>query len=110
MGDLDRANELVLLAKYPNLTATVLKAGHHGSKTSSDPRFIGKIKPQLVIISAGRHNRYGHPHPETLATLAAANIPYRLTAQRGMIKIETDFFGTKLVDFAQQTGTSSFLD
>ena len=110
MGDLDRANELVLLAKYPNLTATVLKVGHHGSKTSSDPRFIGKIKPQLVIISAGRHNRYGHPHPETLATLAAANIPYRLTAQRGMIKIETDFFGTKLVDFAQQTGTSSFLD
>lgn len=82
-GDLNRANELKLFKS--NYHIDYLKAGHHGSKTASDPQFLKKINPQLVLISAGRHNRYGHPHPETMANLKKIKIPALNTADHGMI-------------------------
>ena len=109
MGDLDKQNELALLARYPQLQATVLKAGHHGSKTSSDSRFVAKVNPSLVIISAGRHNRYGHPHLETITTLKQQGIPYLVTAQTGMIKLRTGFTGVRVQNFAQMTGQNNFI-
>ena len=45
-------------------------AAHHGSSSSSTPEFVAAVDPGLVLISSGTDNRYGHPHPETLATLA----------------------------------------
>ncbi|GAY74124.1 late competence protein ComEC, DNA transport [Lentilactobacillus kosonis] len=68
-GDLDRQGELDVIHKYPGLQIDVLKVGHHGSKTSSDPVFIHTIQPQVALISAGRNNRYHHPNDETIATL-----------------------------------------
>ena len=109
MGDLDKQNELALLARYPQLQATVLKAGHHGSKTSSDSRFVAKVNPSLVIISAGRHNRCGHPHLETITTLKQQGIPYLVTAQTGMIKLRTGFTGVRVQNFAQMTGQNNFI-
>lgn len=47
----------------------ILKAGHHGSKTSSAPEFIKKLSPTDVILSYGKNNRYGHPHKEVLDLL-----------------------------------------
>lgn len=88
MGDLDQKGELKVLEHYPGLKADILKAGHHGSKTSSNPKFINQVSPQLVIISAGRNNRYHHPNQETLHTLSDLQIPYLNTANSGMIKIE----------------------
>ncbi|MBU3851362.1 MAG: DNA internalization-related competence protein ComEC/Rec2 [Candidatus Paralactobacillus gallistercoris] len=84
-GDLDRAGELQLLQRYPQLQIDYLKVGHHGSRTSSAPIFIKKIKPRLALILAGRHNRYGHPHTTTLMLLKRNKIPYLNTAQVGMI-------------------------
>lgn len=49
-------------------THRILKAGHHGSRSSSDPDWINALKPEQVLITAGRRNRFGHPHAETLET------------------------------------------
>ncbi|UQS82742.1 DNA internalization-related competence protein ComEC/Rec2 [Bombilactobacillus folatiphilus] len=83
-GDLDRQNELKL---FKNHTQHVdyLKAGHHGSKTASSPKFLRQIQPEKVLISVGRHNRYGHPSSETMSTLKKLRIPTLSTAQHGMI-------------------------
>ncbi|HZJ92351.1 MAG TPA: DNA internalization-related competence protein ComEC/Rec2 [Thiopseudomonas sp.] len=68
-GDLDAAGEAALLADWPWLKAEWLVAGHHGSRTSSSRRFVQAIEPQYALISRGKHNSYGHPHPQVLATL-----------------------------------------
>jgi competence protein ComEC len=52
--------------KNKNLKAEILKAGHHGSKTSTSPKFLKSVSPEYVIISAGKDNRFGHPHQEVL--------------------------------------------
>lgn len=83
-GDLPTSGEDALV-KDTVLKADYLKAGHHGSRTSSGAAFLAAVQPQKVIISAGRHNRYGHPHAETLARFKAANIAYKNTADVGMI-------------------------
>lgn len=51
------------------LNSTVLKPGHHGSRTSSADIFIATVHPLVAVISAGKNNRYGHPHAEVLTTL-----------------------------------------
>jgi competence protein ComEC len=47
----------------------VLKVAHHGSRTSSSDRFLGEVQPSLSVVSAGRRNRYGHPHADVTARL-----------------------------------------
>jgi competence protein ComEC len=69
MGDLEAEQEKNLLELEPLLTATALQIGHHGSKTSSSWGFLAQIQPIMALISAGKNNSYGHPHPETLAKL-----------------------------------------
>ncbi len=61
----------------------ILKAGHHGSKTSTGEQLLQKTDPDLVIISAGRNNRYGHPHPEVLERTRDRTV--MRTDQSGMI-------------------------
>ena len=65
----------------------ILKVGHHGSKTSSSDQFIGYLRPELAIVSAGRKNIYGHPHPGVLDTFSKYNIPVLETAKNGSIII-----------------------
>lgn len=87
-GDADQAVEVNQLLPQ-KLAVDFLKAGHHGSKTSSAPAFIQQIHPKWALISAGRHNRYGHPHQETLQTLTAAHVPWLNTADSGMIWVDS---------------------
>ena len=97
-GDLDQEGEERILKKYPTLNIDVLKAGHHGSKTSSSELFINKITPTIAWISVGERNRYGHPHTEVLKHLSKTTI-YR-----------TDQHGAITYRFYQDSGTfSSFL-
>jgi competence protein ComEC len=72
LGDAERSAERRLLDGGRALGADFLKVGHHGSRSSSTPEFIARVQPTVASISAGLGNRFGHPHPETLATLAAA--------------------------------------
>lgn len=83
-GDLPSEREERLISQVP-IQADYLKAGHHGSKTSSSDAFLAAVRPKQVVISAGRHNRYGHPHSETLLRYQNAGIPFQTTAEQGMI-------------------------
>lgn len=85
-GDLDRPGELDTLQRHPSLSADVLKVGHHGSKTSSDPQFVATVKPRIALISAGRNNRYGHPNDETLVTLKQHHVKIFNTQKHGMVR------------------------
>lgn len=73
-----------------NLQSDVLKAGHHGSHTSSDLAYVTKVHPTFTVISVGKDNRYGHPHKETLATFNALNIETLRTDTMGRIEIDSD--------------------
>lgn len=86
-GDAGRTAEQKIMRQYPKLTADILKAGHHGSRTSSDPAFLHQLHPMLAVLSSGYHNRYGHPHQETLDTLNRQQISYRNTAESGAVSI-----------------------
>lgn len=83
-GDLGQEGEKEIMANF-HLRANYFKLGHHGSKTASNPIFLKQLQPEMVFISAGRNNHFGHPHPETIATLRMQHIPYASTQDCGMI-------------------------
>ncbi|WP_338652675.1 MBL fold metallo-hydrolase [Sporosarcina psychrophila] len=62
MADADADIEDYLMYTYDDISADVLKAGHHGSGTSSSAAFISTVKPQTAILSYGKNNSYGHPN------------------------------------------------
>ena len=85
-GDLEEAGEEILMTTYPNLPVDILKAGHHGSKGSSSEKFLDHIQPDLALLSAGKNNRYKHPHQETLDRLNQRKIASLRTDQDGAIR------------------------
>lgn len=72
------------------LKADILKAGHHGSRTSSVEEYVAKVSPKWTVISSGKENSYGHPHKETLATMKKLQIPAYDTCNNGTIVFESD--------------------
>jgi beta-lactamase superfamily II metal-dependent hydrolase len=76
-GDMEQRNEARLVFKNATiLDADVLKAGHHGSRTSSSLAFLNAVTPEVVIISLGAGNSYGHPHQEALDRISAFGAQY----------------------------------
>jgi competence protein ComEC len=65
---------------------TLLKVGHHGSRTSTTPGFLAALNPQDAVISVGRHNTFGHPRPEVLARLAANHTRTYRTDRFGLVR------------------------
>ncbi|MEO8184905.1 MAG: ComEC/Rec2 family competence protein, partial [Deltaproteobacteria bacterium] len=91
VGDAEGWAEARLLEQHRSeLHADFLKVGHHGSRSSSSPAFISSVQPELASISCGTGNRFGHPHPETLATLAAAGVRVLRLDQTGGVEWQTD--------------------
>jgi len=72
------------------LKSQVLKLGHHGSHTSSSLPWLESVNPEISIISAGKDNRYGHPHKDILERLKDLKIPYLATYEKGNIIFKTD--------------------
>ena len=68
-GDAEAGAEKAILDKYDNISSTILKAGHHGSDTSSSEEFIDAVSPETVIIHVGKDNKYGHPTEKTMNNL-----------------------------------------
>lgn len=89
MGDAGVKLESDIAAKY-DVSATILKAGHHGSSTSSSLAFLQKVKPAATILSYGKDNDYGHPHDEVIANLKAVGSKAYSTAEAGMVIVTTD--------------------
>lgn len=86
----DDAQNKSLTTGGSGLKSTVLKAGHHGSKTSSSPFFVGFVDPAFVVFSRGCDNKYGHPNQETIDTFARFNIPTLDTCTSGTITFVSD--------------------
>jgi competence protein ComEC len=72
-GDAEAPVERAMLSES-NLESTLLKVGHHGSRTSTMPEFLARVAPQWAVISCGLHNRYGHPRAEVLRELQSAGV------------------------------------
>ncbi len=92
-GDLEGQGEKQLALSGRDLSADVLKAGHHGSKNASSALFLEQVRPRLSVVSRGIDNRYGHPAPETLARLEQAGSKVLDTALHGAVILETDGTG-----------------
>lgn len=73
-----------------NLQSDVLKAGHHGSKTSTSESFLGFVSPEVSVISSGASNSYGHPHKEVLERLLRFGSTILRTDERGTIIMKSD--------------------
>ncbi|MFJ3389274.1 MULTISPECIES: MBL fold metallo-hydrolase [unclassified Lysinibacillus] len=73
-----------------DVKATILKAGHHGSNTSSSAEFIQKVHPEVTILSYGEGNKYGHPHAEVVERLQALGSKIYATAEAGTVIVSTD--------------------
>ena len=90
MGDAERESETEILSTGFDISADVLKVGHHGSTTSSTQDFIAAVAPSYAVITCGLGNRYGHPNAQTLAALAEDNITVVRTDEDGTIVFVCD--------------------
>lgn len=88
-GDAEQESEEEMLAKGYDLSAGVLKCGHHGSDTSTSPAFLKAVSPSAAVISCGEDNDYGHPNQETLDKLVQAGAEVYRTDTQGTILAQT---------------------
>ena len=90
-ADIEQREENELLARDPQvLRSDVLIAPHHGSKSSSNEKFVRQVNPKTVIFSAGYRNRFGHPRPEVVERYG----------EIGAELLRTDHDGALLLDFS----------
>ncbi len=91
-GDIEAQAEQALIDAHSGGTALksdVLYVPHHGSKTSSSPPFLAAVQPEVAVISAGKFNPFGHPHPSVLQRYQQRQIPLFATADQGAIEVES---------------------
>lgn len=91
-GDAEQEAEQLSIDTFPSewIKATVLKAGHHGSRTSSTQPFLDVVSPQIVLISCGSNNTYGHPHETVISRLEAMDVWIYRTDLQGHVVLYSD--------------------
>lgn len=89
-GDAEREAEQDILASGADISADVLKVGHHGSENSTTYPFLREIMPDIAVISVGTDNKYGHPTEEALSRLRDADVQVLRTDMQGHIVITSD--------------------
>ncbi|HSV72641.1 MAG TPA: ComEC/Rec2 family competence protein [Chthonomonadales bacterium] len=89
-GDADAAAENEAMASSADLRADLLKVAHHGSHTSTSHTWLERVRPRVAVISAGRGNRFGHPHPTTLERLKRSQTRVFRTDLDGHVRAEID--------------------
>ncbi len=87
MGDLEKEGEEALIDRGLIAQVEVLKVGHHGAKTSSTREFIDLTQPEISVISAGKNNSYGHPHPLVIERLTQVGSVILRTDQDSTIEL-----------------------
>ncbi|HLR41033.1 MAG TPA: DNA internalization-related competence protein ComEC/Rec2 [Virgibacillus sp.] len=85
-GDIGVDAEKEIIKTYGDLSADILKVGHHGSNTSTDEAFVKQLNPRFALISVGENNTYGHPAKEVLETLEDANVKILRTDEHGAVQ------------------------
>lgn len=95
-GDAERTLWRHWLEVFPEVfePVGVHKASHHGSRNGDIPEALERLRPELVVVSAGRANRYGHPHPEMRALYAAVGARVMITGEAGTIVVTARSDGT----------------
>lgn len=90
-GDAEHEAEARLLAAHAgDISADLLKVGHHGSRTSTSAALVSAVRPEFATVSCGVRNRFGHPHPATLRTLAEGGVTTLRTDRVGSVEFWTD--------------------
>ncbi len=89
-GDADEEVEKKLLSSGADLSADVLKVGHHGSQYSSSQEFLDKARPKIAVIQVGKDNDFGHPSLRIIKKLERAGAEILRTDLNGTIKIISD--------------------
>lgn len=107
-SDIGRETERRLLGRGPSLESAVLKAGHHGSPSSTSPEFLKRIKPRLAVISCGANNAYGLPGPEVLERLRRCGARVVRTDLAGAVEVSTDGLSIKVRTAAEIDGRHKF--
>lgn len=99
-GDAESQVEKDLLFSDYDLTADVLKLGHHGSKTASTEKYLDAVNPKFAIVSCGQGNSYGHPRVSVMEYLVERDIKYYITVDNGDITVASD--GKNIEVFTQK--------
>ena len=89
-GDQEVMEAEKMLAAVDVPAVEVLKVAHHGSKNGLSRRILERLKPQLAIISAGKNNRYGHPHGQVLELLKEFTVRILRTDEEGTVEVASD--------------------
>lgn len=103
MGDAEYEEENSLIEAGVDLSCDVLKAGHHGSSSSTSKEFLRKAAPKYVVLSVGSENSYGHPTEKTLSKLKAFKLSLFRTDVQGDIICVSD---GKSISFATEKNSS----
>lgn len=103
-GDAEDISENQMISKGFDLSAAVLKVGHHGSDSSTTSNFLNKVNPKYAVISVGKGNTYGHPKQSTMDRLKAKGVAVYRTDENGTIVAVSN--GTT-VTFNTQPGSYS---
>lgn len=89
-GDIERDAEAEVSAHVVSSRLRVLKAAHHGSRTSTTTRFLQAVRPRVVVFSCGRENRYGHPAAEVVTRVGQTGALVLRTDRDGAIQLATN--------------------
>lgn len=93
-GDAEEQSEEEILSNsigdIKSLQSDILKIGHHGSNSSTSEEFLNAVNPRYAVISAGKDNKYGHPHKEILDRLTKSNIEVIRTDEKGTVVFTSD--------------------
>jgi len=89
-GDAEAKAEADILEEGLTVQADVLKAGHHGSDTSTSDEFLEAVSPEYAVISCGEGNKYGHPHAETMNKFRQNGVTVYRTDEQGTIIATSD--------------------
>ena len=91
-GDATSETEKIILASNPQkeVKSKILKVGHHGSRSSTSAAFFRAVAPDYALVSLGKGNSYGHPHPEVLETLGEFGAKVFRTDLLGTIILKSD--------------------
>lgn len=91
-GDIDRAAEQAMLASPLAVPTDWLQAPHHGSRSSSSWPFVERLAPRSVLISRGRNNAFGHPHPQVMARYQRLGSQVYDSAEQGAVRLQLGAF------------------
>lgn len=101
-GDIDRAAEQAFLASPLAVPTDWLQAPHHGSRSSSSKAFLHRLAPGSVLISRGRGNAFGHPHPQVLQRYQALGSQVYDSAEQGAVRLQLGAFAAPVVARSQR--------